>query len=353
MKILVLNWGVAEEYSWHHSLFAEMAHLGADITVVSAKRSWEPRGGKKYPEKDEYPGLRYYRRFEDINQFKRRLGEEMDPILRVIGDDFDILWTFHQANWANANFYRSRLNCKHVLVCEQAFRTSGYQATGTVSDRWKEIQGSTDLIISWAPVDEKNEEAIGVKYLPFGGCYPRIEELVLPWGDKWKKPYAIYQGTLSGFHKNQNALYKDIKQILDSDIVEYFVINGYPIDEESNRILRRLNDDFGERFFHKMLTGRRSVFNSLRGAVFGYSPMKPYLLSNFPFEAFGVGVPMYMPYLEEKPDFVVGKWKDLTRLLEDRTAYGMLVNKARFWYDMNLSVEVMGRQYYNALEGIL
>jgi len=353
MKILVLNWGVAQEYSWQHSLFAEMALLGADITVVSAKRSWEPRGGKDYPETEEHPGLRYHRIFRDITDFKARLGEDMEKVLKVVGEDFDIVWIFHQANWIHGRKYTERLGAKQVLVCEQAFRTSGYQADGKVTNRWKDIQQSTDLIISWAPIDKENEKKIGVKYLPFGGCYPGIEKLVVNWGEKWKKPYAIYQGTLTGNHKNQDAMYKDIKKILDSAVVDYFVINGYLMDEKSHEIVRRLKVEFNDRFRWELLVGRDKVFKWLRGAVFGYSPMQPYLLSNFPFEAFGCGVPMYMPYVKDRPDFVTGDWKELTNLLIDRRRYQLLVNRARAWYDMNLSTEVMGRQYYQALEGIL
>lgn len=352
MKILVLNWGVAEEYSWQHTLFNELSEIGAEITVVSAKRSWEPRGFRKYPEHEDYGDLKYYRMFEDIPDFKTRLGKSVDEILSHVGNDFDILWTFHQANWLDSQKFLERLKCKSVLVCEQAFRTSGLQA-GTLTARWREIQKTTDLIISWAPVDEKNEEAIGCKYLPFGGCYPDIEQLLVRWGHKWRKPYAIYQGTLSGFHKNQDALFSDIKMILDSDIVDYFVINGYPIDDNSKRILDKLSKNYKERFHYELLVGRDKVFQYLRGAVFGYSPMKPFLLSNFPFEAFGAGVPMYMPYLEDRPDFVIGEWKRMAQLCSDRSGYEKLVQEAKGWYDMNLSVEVMGQQYYNALEGIL
>lgn len=352
MKILVFNWGVAEEYSWHHSLFQEMARLGAEITVISAKKAWAPRGGKEYPEIEEYPGLRYFRPFEDIGHFKRDLWKMRGEVFSFINFDFDIIWTFHQANWINAIKYLDEIKAKHVLVCEQAFRTSGFEA-GDITERWREIQKTTDLIISWAAKDRYNEEKIGVKYLPFGGCYPGIEKLLLPWGMKWKQPYAIYQGTITGHHKNQEALLGDIKTIMDSEIVDRFIMNGYPMDKVSEKLLKIADERWGDRFQHKMLVGRDEVFRWLRGAVFGYSPMKPDLLSNFPFEAFGVGVPMYMPYIERPPKTVITNWREMMELVTNRKEYDRFVQMARGWYDMNLSTEVMGQNYFDALEGIL
>jgi hypothetical protein len=267
---------------------------------------------------------------------------------------YDILWTFHQANWANSQLWLKFLkNCRSVLVCEQAYRTSGFHHNNKVTGRWKEIQDSTDLIISWASVDKENEKAIGVKYMPFGGCYPGIEELVMPWGHKFKKLYAIYQGTLSPHFKNQEALVKDISQILDSQIVDHFVINGYPIDKRSEKIIGELKERYPDRFRHEVLVGRHKVFSWLRGALFGYSPMKPHLMSNFPYEAVGCGVPMWMPYLETPPNYIVKRWRDITRIVSHREAYEQQVQIGRQFYETNLSVEIMGQGYFDILEGLL
>lgn len=353
MKILVLNWGVAKEYSWHHSLFEEMVQLGAEITVVSAAKAWEPRGGGTYPYiETDIPGLRYFRLFSTISDFKANLRRRLPEVFAHTDTDYDIVWTFHQANWISAIEVLKEVKAKHVLVCEQAFRTSGLQA-GAITGRWRDIQETTDLIISWAPRDKENEKEIGVKYLPFGGCYPGIDDLLLPWGHKWKEPYAIYQGTISGYHKNQEALMKGIKQILDAELVEYFVLNGYPIDKVSEKLLKDMESAFGDRFKYKLLIGRDEVFRWLRGALFGYSPMKPDLLSNFPFEAFGVGVPMYMPYIENPPNHLITDWKKLSQVVVNQKLYDRFASEAKGWYDMNLSTEVMGQEYFDALEGIL
>lgn len=353
MKILVLNWGIAEEYSWHHSLLKEMAALGANITVVSAVKAWAPRGGKLYPEEETHDGLHYLRMFSSISDFKNNLIGRMSQVLDKTGRVFDIVWTFHQANWVAGDMFRDVLGCKHVLVCEQAFRTSGLHS-GLITERWKEIQERTDLIISWAPQDKKNEEAIGVKYLPFGGCYPGIEEKVVPWGLKWEKSaYAIYQGSVAPHFKNQQAMAGDISRILDSQVVENFVLNGQPVDDAGRRIIDELKNQWGDRFHYSMLVGRDAVIQSLRRAVFGYSPMKPDILSNFPFEAFGVGVPMYMPYIENPPGYVETNWKKLCKMIMNRSAYEAQVTKGRGFYDLNLSTEVMGLRYFNALEGVL
>ena len=353
MKILVLNWGVAEEYSWQHTLFEEMVFLGCEFTIISARKAWAPRGGKTYPREEEYPGIHYLRCYNDIAQFKRELKNDIDFIISTVGNKFDIVWAFHQANWHISKEFAKRLNAKHVITCEQAFRTSGF-AAGSITDRWKEIRETTDLIISWAPQDKIHEKEIGVKYLPFGGCFPDIEMKWVGYGEKLVSPTGIYQGSLSPNFKNQKAMVKDINWLLESNIAEHFVINGYPLTEESRKIIKTLESRWGDRFIYKMLIGRENVLDSLKGALFGYSPMTPSILSNFPYEAFGIGVPMYMPYISENSaDYIIRDRGVLAKTLKSRDEYNKIVTKAKAYYDATHSVEMMGYNYYKAIGDLL
>ena len=352
MKILVLNWGVAAEYSWQHTLFEEMVHLGCEFTIISARKAWAPRGGKTYPREEQYPGIRYLRYYNDIPQFKRELKNDIDFIINTVGEKFDIVWAFHQANWHISTEFVKRLKTKHVITCEQAFRTSGL-AAGHITTRWKEIMATTDLIISWAPQDAKHEKEIGVKYLPFGGCFPDIENKWVGYGEKIASPVGIYQGSLSPDFKNQDVMVDDISWLLENSVVERFVINGYPLNEKSREIIKALETRWGDRFVYKMLIGRENVIDSLKGALFGYSPMKPAILSNFPYEAFGVGVPMYMPYVVESADYIIRARGPLLKVLKSRREYNKVVNKAKAYYDATHSVEMMGYNYYKAIGDLL
>ena len=352
MKILVLNWGVAAEYSWQHTLFEEMVHLGCEFTIISAKKAWAPRGGRIYPQEEEFVGIKYLRLYDDISHFKGNLKNDVDFIIDMIAEKFDVVWSFHQANWIIGREFAAKLKAKHVVTCEQAFRTSGLQA-GHITDRWKEIMAETSLIISWAPQDAKHEKEIGVKYLPFGGCFKDIETKWVGYGDKKTKPFAIYQGSLSPNFKNQDAMVDDIGWILEANIVEKFVINGYPLTEKSKQILKTLKSQWGERFEYSMLIGRELVMDSLKGALFGYSPMKPSILSNFPYEAFGIGVPMYMPYIVNAADYIITEKEELLKTIKDRRTYVQKITKAKAYYDATHSVEMMGQNYYNAIGAIL
>lgn len=352
MKILVLNWGVAAEYSWQHTLFEEMVYLGCEFTIISARKAWEPRGGRIYPKEEQYPGITYLRLYDDIPHFKGNLANDVDFILSMLNQKFDIVWTFHQANWYIGKEFSEKLKCKHIVTCEQAFRTSGL-AAGHITERWKEIMEKTDLIISWAPQDAKHEKQIGVKYLPFGGCFRDIETKWVNFGAKNKNKFAIYQGSLSPNFKNQDAMIEDISWILQSKIVDYFVINGYPLTEQSRKILKVLQSKWGDRFEYSMLIGREAVLDSLKGALFGYSPMKPSILANFPYEAFGVGVPMFMPYVKESADYIIKDQTTLQRTVKNLTKYNAIVARAKAYYDATHSVEMMGQQYYNAIGAII
>jgi hypothetical protein len=353
MKILVLNWGIAAEYSWQHALFEEMVYLGCEFVIISAKKAWAPRGGKIYPREEQYSGIKYFRLYDDIPHFKGNLINDVDFILEMLKEKFDVVWAFHQANWYIGKEFASKLKCKLVVTCEQAFRTSGLQS-GHITDRWKEIMATTNLIISWAPQDEKHEKQIGVKYLPFGGCFPDIEKKWVGYGEKIKSPtFGIYQGSLSPNFKNQDAMVSDIDCFLENKIVDKFVINGYPLTEKSNQILKVLKSKWGDRFEYSMLIGRENVLDSLKGALFGYSPMKPAILSNFPYEAFGTGVPMYMPYVKNAADYIITEKEELLKTIKDRRTYVRKITKAKAYYDATHSVEMMGQNYYNAIGAIL
>lgn len=352
MKILVLNWGVAKEYSWQHSLFEEMAFLGYEFYIISARKAWEPRGGKIYPKNEEYPGIKYLRLYDDISHFKGNLKNDVDFIIELMKMKFDAVWTFHQANWYIGKEFAEKLKCKHILTCEQAFRTSGLQS-GSITQRWNEINKTTDLIISWDPQDKNNYDKIGVKYLPFGGCFRDIENKWVSYGKKIKEPFAIYQGSLSPNFKNQDALIDDISYLLANNIVKKFVINGYPINEKSKQIIERLKVLWGERFEYSMLIGREVVMDSLKGALFGYSPMKPAILSNFPYEAFGVGVPMYMPYVVNAENYILIKKSDLQKTIESVETYDKVRAKAKAYYDATHSLEMMGQMYHEEIGAIL
>lgn len=352
MKILVLNWGIAEEYSWQHTLFEEMAFLGCEFTVISAQKAWAPRGGKKYPREESYNGIRYLRWYEDIPHFKENLEHDVSFIIDKLNEKFDIVWAFHQANWVIGKKFASKLNCKLIVTCEQAFRTSGY-ASGSITERWKEIMKSTDLIISWAPQDKNHEKEIGVKYLPFGGCFRDIEMKQVGYGEKKMNPFAIYQGSLSPNFKNQDAMTDDINWILETNLVDKFVINGYPLTENSKTILNNLRSKWGRRFEYSMLIGREKVIDSLKGALFGYSPMKPTILSNFPYEAFGVCVPMFMPYIKNAADYIVTSRQGIISTINNVKKYLRITTKARAYYDATHSVEMMGQNYYDAIGEIL
>jgi hypothetical protein len=351
MRILILNWGVAEEYSWQHSLFEELAFLGCHIDVISARKAWDPRGGKSYPREEKHDGLSYFRYYEDINTFKLNLESDVEFLLSSLGSKYDIVWTFHQANWKAGCAFAKKLNAKHVLVCEQAFRTSGHQY-GQITDRWKEIQRTTDLIISWAPQDGSNEQKLGLKYLPFGGCFRDIESKYVGYGNKIKEPYGIYQGSLSSAFKNQERMVEDISWFLENGVVEKFIINGYPLNHESRNIIQALQK-WKDRFHYEMLIGREAVLDVLKGAMFGYSPMKPAILSNFPYEAFGVGVPMYMPYIENAADFILTDKTALLTTLKEPNRYNSIRQNAIAYYNATHSVEIMGQRYYDALGGLL
>lgn len=353
MKILVLNWGVAAEYSWQHSLFEEMVHLGCEFTIISAQKAWAPRGGKTYPREETFPGIKYLRWYDDIPHFKENLLFDINRIYEKLNDKFDVIWTFHQANWLIGRQFAVLFKCRHVVTCEQAYRTSGL-AAGHITDRWKEIMRDTDLIISWAPQDKQHEKEIGVKYLPFGGCFPDIEKKWIGLGDKRQSPtFAIYQGSLSPNFKNQDALKKDISWILGSNLVDHFVLNGYPLTDKSQKILNDLKSQWGKRFKYSMLIGREKVFDSLKGAMFGYSPMRPMILSNFPYEAFGVGVPMYMPYIRKAADYIVTSQQGIISTIKNPSKYSRIINKAKAYYDATHSVEMMGQNYYDAIGAIL
>jgi hypothetical protein len=352
MRILVLNWGVAKEYSWQHTLFEEMAFIGCQFTVISARKAWAPRGGKEYPQEENYEGIRYLRLYKDIPDFKAKLKDDIGNVLNIVGESFDAVWAFHQANWHIAVEFARKINCKLILTCEQAFRTSGF-AAGAITDRWREIQETTDLIISWAPQDKTNEEAIGVKYLPFGGCFRDIEKKTLPYGFKRAVPFGIYQGSINPDFKNQDAMFDDISWFLDRNIVDKFVVNGYPISDSSKEIIKALSKRWGKRFYHSMLIGRDNVMNALKGALFGYSPMKPAILSNFPYEAFGIGVLMYMPYIQNAADYIMTDPEQLREALTDSKIYDSLVAKAKAYYDATHSVEIMGQTYYETIGAIL
>ena len=352
MKILVLNWGVAAEYSWQHTLFEEMVYLGCEFTIISARKAWEPRGGKVYPKQEEYPGIKYLRLYDDIPHFKGNLANDVDFILSMLNQKFDIVWTFHQANWYIGKEFSEKLKCKHIVTCEQAFRTSGL-AAGHITERWKEIMAKTDLIISWAPQDAKHEKSIGVKYLPFGGCFRDIENKWVGYGEKVKDSFAIYQGSLSPNFKNQDAMIADISWILQNDVAKRFVINGYPLTEKSKEIIKTLQSKWGDRFEYSMLIGREAVLDSLKGALFGYSPMKPSILANFPYESFGVGVPMFMPYVKESADYIIRDKTNLLKVTRSLIKYNAVINKAKAYYDATHSVEMMGQQYYDAIGAII
>lgn len=352
MRILVLNWGVAKEYSWQHTLFEELAHLGCSIEVISARKAWDPRGGKVYPKDEQYEGIRYHRLYSDIPAFKKNLTNDVNFIVSSLGGEFDVVWTFHQANWMAGIEFAAKLKAKHILTCEQAFRTSGYQA-GQLTDRWKEIQSTTDLIISWADQDKENESKIGVKYLPFGGCFKDIELKTVGYGIKLQNPYAIYQGSLSSAFKNQDAMFQDISWLLDKTPIERFVINGYPLTEGSKRILDNLQKRWKNRFYYEMLIGRETVLNTLKGALYGYSPMRPAILSNFPYEAFGIGVPMYMPYIKNGADFLMTHPTVLQNTIRNRDKYEAVRTNAMAYYNATHSVEMMGQKYYDAIRSVL
>lgn len=352
MKILVLNWGVAAEYSWHHTLFEEMVFLGCEFTIISARKAWEPRGGKVYPKEEEYPGIKYLRLYDDIPHFKGNLMNDVDFIINMLGQKFDLVWTFHQANWLIGKEFSEKLKCKHIVTCEQAYRTSGL-ASGHITDRWKEIMATTNLIISWAPQDAKHEKEIGVKYLPFGGCFRDIEKKWVAYGVKSKYRFAIYQGSLSPNFKNQEAMVEDISWILHNNLVEKFVINGYPLTEKSREIIKVLQAKWGDRFHYAMLIGREAVMDSLKGALFGYSPMKPSILANFPYEAFGIGVPMFMPYVKESANYIIRDRTALIRTIQNVDKYMSVTAKAKAYYDATHSVEMMGQQYYDAIGAII
>lgn len=354
MRILVLNWGVAKEYSWQHALFEEMVMLGYQFHIISARKAWEPRGGKIYPREEEFDGIKYLRFYDDISHFKGNLKNDVDFLIELLGsrNRFDAVWTFHQANWYIGKEFAEKLGCKHILTCEQAFRTSGL-AAGHVTNRWKEIRKSTDLIISWAPQDKKHFGEIGVRYLPFGGCFRDIENKWINFSEKVKEPFAIYQGSLSPNFKNQEAMIADISYLLEQNIVKKFVVNGYPLTEKSKEILQTLRKRWGDRFEDSMLIGREIVLDSLKGALFGYSPMKPSILSNFPYEAFGVGVPMYMPYIENAEDYIIINISRLRDLTKDIEMYDRLRTKAKAYYDATHSVEMMGQMYHEEIGAIL
>lgn len=352
MKILVLNWGVAAEYSWQHTLFEEMVFLGCEFTVISARKSWAPRGGKVYPKEEEYPGIKYLRLYDDISHFKGNLQNDVQFVIDMMSDNFDIVWTFHQANWMSGVQFARRLKCKHVMCCEQAFRTSGL-AGGSITQRWKDIQMDTDLIISWAPQDKNNEKVLGIKYLPFGGCFRDIESKQVGYGDKIKDPFAIYQGSINPDFKNQDAMIDDISWILENNLVKKFVVNGYPITEKSKKIINQLKARWDSRFKYSMLIGREQVMDSLKGALFGYSPMKPAILSNFPYEAFGIGVPMYMPYIRQAPSYIVTSKQGIQSTISNVKKYHRITTKAKAYYDATHSVEMMGQNYYNAIGALL
>ena len=352
MKILVLNWGVAAEYSWHHALFEEMVALGFEFVVISAQKAWAPRGGRTYPKEEEYPGIKYYRPYRDIPHFKAALINDVDPLIEMMNQKFDAVWAFHQANWQVSKLFSEKLNVKHILTCEQAFRTSGL-AAGHITDRWKEIQAGTDLIISWAPQDGYNENVIGVKYLPFGGCFRDIENKWVGYGLKLQDKFAIYQGSIAPDFKNQEAMVDDISWILHNNIVDRFVINGYPLTEKSKEIINSLESIWGTRFSYQMLIGRENVMDALKGALFGYSPMKPAILSNFPYEAFGVGVPMYMPYIRNAADYIITTQSGIRDCIKSQEEYNLVTVKAKAYYDITHSLEMMGQQYHDVIGGIL
>jgi hypothetical protein len=345
---------MAEEYSWAHRLLEEMAFLGCQFKVISAQRAWAPRGGKMYPKRESYDGIEYFRMYPDITTFKAKLKEDIFQIWsEVLNEEkFDAVWTFHQANWYIGTDIAKKIGAKHILVCEQAFRTSGY-AAGAITDRWKEIQSTTDLIISWAPQDKYNEKAIGVKYLPFGGCFRDIELQSIGFGKKKMAPMGIYQGSINPDFKNEEAMYGDICWLLEERVVEKFVVNGYPSGPSSEAILKRLKARYGRRFHHEMLIGRVAVIESLSPALIGYSPMKPAILSNFPYEAFGAGVPMYMPYIENAEDYIITNREKLIEITQDERKYELIRNKAKNYYDATHSIEMMGDAYYQEVERIV
>ena len=354
IKILVLNWGMAEEYSWTHRLLEEMAFLGCQFKVISARRAWAPRGGQKYPQRESYQGIEYYRLYKDISDFKARLKGDAIQIMEEVfdGEKFDIVWTFHQANWHIGRVFADHLNAKHIITCEQAFRTSGY-AAGAITDRWREIQSTTDLIISWAPQDKNNEKSIGVKYLPFGGCFRDIELFQVPFGKKKMEPIGIYQGSINPDYKNQDAMFEDISWMLGERVVGKFVVNGYPMSQSSKDIITRLKKEWGSRFHHEMLIGRRAVMESLSTALIGYSPMKPAILSNFPYEAFGASVPMYMPYIVDAEDYIITDKRRVIEATKHEGLYNVITNKAKDYYDATHSIEMMGDAYYQEVEKIV
>lgn len=361
MNILVLNWGVAREYSWQYHLFEELAFLGANIQVVSAQKSWEPRGGKVYPERERsHKGVQYMRIYKDLPEFKEKILQDA-PSIASIGhrENIDIVMTFHQANFLAGREVAKRLGAKLVLVCEQAWRTSGLEA-GNITSRWREIQRDCSLIISWSDVDQYHRDKIGVEYLPFGGCYPNMHLMPLTYkhkktltGYKGSGIVGIYQGSVGPHFKNQEAMEEDISRLLEDGVCGHFIVNGYLLDVTSQRIIRRLEKRYPTKFTHKVLVGRRNVLETLRYAMFGYSPMKPYMMSNFPIEAWGTGVPIYMPYITAPPDFVIKDYEQLKEVLADEKKYMEIVNKAIFHYSMYHSTASMGQNYFNHLEKVL
>jgi len=355
-KIIVLNWAISKETSWHWNLFKGLHdNYGYEFTVISGRKHWEPRGGGISPIYEEEKGIKCYRIFKSIPDFKESFNHRLKEVVNILSKDkHDLILCFHQANLGKAKKIQEKLNLPIVLIVEQAFRLSGIQ-NGAINDGWKQKIKDTDLIISWSPQDKEFEERTKVKYLPFGGCFSNIENYVKSYDEKKKNAIAIYQGSITDGFKNQEDFLIDIPRILTETPIKKMIINGYPLHPESKNIIDRLIKMFPGRVEHKLLQGRLNVLYNLSEAFVGYCPVQDSIMCNFPIEAFGINVPMLMnkiTYNVDNNDFFIKNIKNIDTLFNNKSYYEHLTNKAKNYYDKNHSLTAMCDKYHKELRKV-
>lgn len=355
MKIFVVNWALHKSVSWHWALFETLHEkYGYEFTIISGKKMWAPRGGFVADEYEEGKGIKCYRVFEDIPNFRDHLADDVD---RLICDydiaDHDMILCFHQANFMSVKPIVDKTNVPLVLLCEQAFRTSGAQA-GELTPRWKEILRTCEKILTWSSVDVEYEDATGAEYVPFGGCLEVYPSLPRDYDEKVKEGICIYQGSLTGAFKNCVDFNISVPRILERTPVKKMVIQGYILEDGYRVMINELKRRYGDRVEYRYIPSRAEAVEELSKAFVAYTPMKGGIMSNFPIETFAMGVPAYMPFIREHEEFKhMDRWQQIEYFFKHPGAYRDVVDYNRKFYLENNSCVGLADHYYRKLEDVV
>ncbi len=357
MNVLVLNWAIHKDVGWHWSLFEQMHRdYGMTFTIISGRKMWEPRGGFIADEHEYGEGVECHRLFQDIASFKKNLikiAPNIDAVRELMGQQLDLILCFHQANYLAAKVIKNKLNVPLVLICEQAFRTSGARA-GELTPRWMDIQKTCAKILTWSSVDKGYEEITGAQYIPFGGCIEDIDYLRKGYNERIEKGICIYQGSLTGLWKNSDALAEGAAAILSNTPIQKFIINGYILDDKYRVMVERMQERLGNSFEYRYIPERSNALESLSEAFVAYCPMRYGILANFPIECFGLGVPIVMPFIIQTDEFdYLSEINQISGLFADPDHYAEMVLGNYEYYEKNNSAEGLARHYYDALKGLV